>query len=177
MAVSAVRSWTLQDLERMPDDGNKYEVVRGELFVTPAPSYWHQLIVARLAQLLTPYVLEHKLGMVFQARSIVRRRGSETEPDLYVSEIAPQRNWSDAPTPLLVVEVHSHSTRRRDLNQKRAFYMEDAGVPEYWMVDRESRSIRIVRPNGDDAVASERMTWHPAGASRALEFAVGQLFA
>lgn len=176
MAVSAVRAWTVQDLERMPDDGNKYEVVRGELFVTPAPSYWHQLVVARFGQLLTPYVVEQQLGMVFHARSIVRRRGSEVEPDLYVSTVAPRRDWNDAPTPILVVEVHSRSTRRRDLNQKRAYYIEDVGVPEYWMVDRESRSVRVARPGNADDVITGRLAWHPAGASRALEFDVGRLF-
>lgn len=177
MAVSAVRAWTLQDLERMPDDGNKYEVVRGELFVTPAPSYWHQLVLARLSQLLTPYVVEHALGMVFQARSIVRRRGSETEPDLYVSAVSPRRDWNDAPTPLLVIEVHSRSTRRRDLNQKRAFYLEDAGIPEYWMVDRESRSIRVARPSVEDIVTTNQLRWHPSGATRPLDIDVALLFA
>ena len=177
MAVSAVRAWTVEDLDRMPDDGNKYEVVRGELFVTPAPSYWHQLIVSRLARILDPYVIEQQLGMVFQARSIVRRRGSETEPDLYVSAVAPRRDWNDAPTPLLVVEVHSRSTRRRDLNQKRAFYIEDAGIPEYWMVDRESRSLRVARPGIEDLLVTDQLTWQPPAASRPLKFDVPSLFA
>ena len=161
----------------MPDDGNKYEVVRGELFVTPAPSYWHQLIVSRLTRILDPYVIEQQLGMVFQARSIVRRQGSETEPDLYVSAVAPRRDWNDAPTPLLVVEVHSRSTRRRDLNQKRAFYLEDAGIPEYWMVDRKSGSIRVARPALEDLVVTDRLRWHPPAASGPLDLDVASLFA
>ena len=176
MAVSATRAWTIEDLERLPDDGNKYEVIRGELFVTPAPSYWHQLIIVRLAQTLAPYVAEQQLGAVWQARSIVRRRGSEAEPDLYVSGVAERREWSDAPTPLLIAEVSSRSTRRRDMKEKRAYYLEDVGVPEYWMVDRESRSIRVVRRGRDDVVVANQLVWHPASASRPLELNVPSLF-
>lgn len=176
MAVASVRVWTVEDLERMPDDGNKYEVVRGELFVTPAPSYWHQLIVTRLARILDLYAMEQQLGMVFQARSIVRRRGGETEPDLFISEISARRDWNGAPTPSLVVEVESRSTRRRDEKQKRAYYIEDAGIPEYWIVDRESRSIRVARPGVEDMWVTDRLVWRPAGASRPLEFEVGPLF-
>ena len=176
MAVSAVRHWTVEDLEHLPDDGNKYEVVRGELLVTPAPSYWHQLIVARLARVLEPYVLEQNLGMVFQARSIVRRAGGEAEPDLYVSEVSEHRDWNDAPTPLLVVEVQSRSTRYRDERQKRAYYLEDVGIPEYWIVDRKSRSIRIARLGESDVVATTEMHWHPVGASEALQFGLPPLF-
>ena len=175
MAVSATHAWTLRDLERMPDDGNKYEVVRGELFVTPAPSRAHQLVIARLSRILDRYVDEQGLGVVHQARAIVRRRGSESEPDLFVDS-GDATNWNDAPTPLLVVEVHSRTTRRRDLNQKRAYYLDDVGVPEYWMVDRESRTVRVARARQADEIVAGVLTWRPEGAARPLEFDVARLF-
>lgn len=175
MAVPAIQAWTLDDLARMPDDGNKYEVVRGELFVAPAPSRAHQLVIARLARILDRYVEKQGLGVVHQPRAIVRRRGSEAEPDLFVDS-GESMDWNDAPTPCLVVEVHSTATRRRDQNQKRAYYLEDVGVPEYWMVDRESRSIRVARRVLPDAVVASVLRWHPAGASVPLEFEIQPLF-
>ena len=175
MAVSAIQSWTLEELDRLPDDGNKYEVVRGELFVTPAPSRAHQLVIARLCRILDRYVEEQGLGLVHQARSIVRRGGSESEPDLFV-DYGDATDWNDAPTPLLVVEVHSKTTRHRDLNQKRAYYLDDVGVPEYWMVARQSRTVRVARPRKADEIVADVLTWTPEGAARSLEFDVARLF-
>ena len=174
-----LHEWTLDELHRLPDDGNKYELVRGELFVTPAPSNVHQTIIARLTMLLVPYVTRHRVGMVHHARSVVRARGSETEPDLFVRDAAPgvTNNWEDAPAPTLVVEVLSDSTRRRDLGAKRAYYMDDVGVPEYWIVDPETRTIRAARPGQDDAVVTDTMIWHPRGAGEPLDFTVADIFA
>lgn len=172
---SRVKAWTLEELHRLPDDGNKYEVVRGELFVTPAPAPKHQRVIARLLVLLVPYVTKEGVGQVHTARAVVRRAGSEVEPDLYVGWIG--ETWEDSPVPILVVEVLSDSTRRRDLGPKRAFYVEDARVAEYWIVDPEAATIRVVRPGRDDAVVSGTMTWHPAGAADPLTFAVTELVA
>lgn len=180
MAVAVrTKRWTLEELHRLPDDGNKYELVRGELFMTPAPSNAHQTVIARLAAILVPYVATHQLGRVHQARSIVRCRGSEAEPDLFVRADAPSvvNNWEDAPTPIFVVEVLSDATRRRDLNDKRRFYMEDARIPEYWIVDPDARTLRVIRPGQADLTVTDLMTWQPAGAADALAFGVAQLFA
>ncbi len=172
-----VKSWTLEELHRLPDDGNKYELVRGELFVTPAPSNVHEMVIARLSMVLVPYVAEQKLGLVHHARSIIRHGGSEAEPDLFVRAVAAdvRKDWEDAPTPLLVVEVLSDATRQRDLRQKRAFYMEDARVPEYWIVDIDARVIRVVRPGHADLVVGDTITWQPGGAGRPLTFRVTDL--
>src|SRR5687767_8851836 len=70
--------WTLADLHRLPEDGNRYELVRGELFVTPAPSYRHQRLASVLGALLQPYVAAERLGEVCHPRSIVRI-GKDTE--------------------------------------------------------------------------------------------------
>ena len=176
MAVSvALKRWTLEELHSLPDDGNKYEVVRGELFVTPPPSAPHQDIIARLTRLLDRYVEEQGLGWVHTARSVIRRRGSETEPDLFVSH-ALGADWSTTPPPILVAEVLSQTTRRRDLNQKRVYYLEDVGVPEYWVIDRQSRTVTIARLALDDMVVPDTLQWHPRGATRALSIQVPALF-
>ena len=66
--------------------------------------------------------------------------------------------WEQAPLPLLVVEVLSGATRRRDLEQKRAFYM-DAGVPEYWAVDASRREILVVRRGQPDEWCAATIVW------------------
>lgn len=168
-----VKAWTLEELHRLPDDGNKYELVRGELFVTPAPAPKHQQVIARLLMLLVPYVAQQGVGQVHTARAVVRRGGSEVEPDLYVGWIG--ETWEDSPAPILVVEVLSDSTRRRDQGPKRLFYMEDARVPEYWVVDGEAGAIRVVRARHEDLLVTDTMTWQPEGASAPLTFRVTDL--
>jgi Uma2 family endonuclease len=176
MATQSKR-WTLDEVHRLPDDGNKYEVVRGELFVTPTPSEDHETILAFLAAILQPYVLEQHLGLVYRPRAVVRFDGSEVEPDLMVRQPrrAPASDWDDAPTPVLVVEVLSGSTRRRDHVQKRSLYL-DAGVEEYWIIDPERRTLRVVRRGVEDVVTSDAMRWQPSGATAALAFRLDQIF-
>jgi Uma2 family endonuclease len=64
----------------LPDDGDKYELVRGELFATPAPSTDHEMMLVRLTRILAPYVEKHGLGYVFHPRTVLRFEDSETEP-------------------------------------------------------------------------------------------------
>jgi Uma2 family endonuclease len=173
--ANAVKRWTLQELHSLPDDGNKYELVRGELFVTPPPTYDHETIAARLAQILTPYVAAHGLGLVYRPRAVLRFEGSEVEPDLMVRTVAPGADWDRAPVPILVVEVLSPSTRRRDREQKRELYL-DAGVIEYWMVDPESRSVTVVRAGRPDRVETEALNWSPVDADAPLMIEVAGLF-
>jgi Uma2 family endonuclease len=168
--------WTLEQLHRLPNDGNKYELVRGELFVTPPPSVGHEELVAVLARILRAYVEAWSLGRVYTPRAVLRALESEVEPDLMVRPRAgTTRDWSALPLPILIVEILSDSTRRRDLGQKRDFYL-DAGVPEYWIVDGERRTIRVVRQGRDDDLATESLSWHPNEADAPLVVDVRSLF-
>jgi Uma2 family endonuclease len=173
----STHAWTLAELDRLPDDGNKYELVDGQLFVTPAPSPAHEQLVSLLHEILAPYVRAHRLGHVYTPRSVVRRDGSEVEPDLMVRPATATlpETWEEMPTPLLVVEILSRTTRRRDEKQKRAFYRR-IGVAEYWMVDRWSRSIRVVRRDADDRVAASVLEWRPDGAGASLRIDVAAYF-
>ena len=181
MAVALqARKWTLAEMHRLPEDGNKYEVVFGELFVTPPPSVDHEDIAARLSAILTPYVQAERLGYVYHPRAVVRFKGSEVEPDLYVRQRVADpkgndRDWNRAPVPILVVEILSHYTRRRDREQKKELYME-LGVAEYWIVDPEARAISVVSRLAGDRSVDADMLWAPAGAPRELTFRVGELF-
>lgn len=176
MEMAAAKFWTIEELDQLPDDGNTYEVVDGELFVTPAPTFGHEKIIAILARLLDRFVEEHGLGLTFSGRPTVRVRPSSVEPDIIVSPPADDsgQSWEGAPTPLLVVEVHSPSTRRRDRLQKRDFYM-SCRIPEYWMVDPERRCITQVRPGRDDVVAVDTITWRPPGTDAELTFEIATL--
>ncbi len=175
--ATATKRWTLDELHRLPDDGNKYELVRGELFVTPPPTLGHETIAARLSLRLAPYVAAQGLGLVYHPRAVLRIAGSEVEPDLMVRQPPAHAGvkWDKAPLPILVVEIVSPYTRRRDQVQKRSLYM-DAGVGEYWLVDPEQRTIVIVKAGEPDRIAREQLTWTPAGASSQLYIELAELF-
>ena len=181
MAVAIqTREWTLAEMHRLPEDGNKYELVRGELFVTPAPRDEHESIAARLNDMLAPYVKLQGLGQVFRPRAVMRYRGSEVEPDLMVRARHPDRrgddsDWTRAPIPILVVEILSDYTRHRDRREKKELYM-DAGVAEYWIVDAEERSITVVRPGAAELTTHDLLSWSPKGASNPLSFRVADVF-
>jgi Uma2 family endonuclease len=169
--------WTLEELHSLPDDGNKYELVHGELFVTPAPTVQHEEILARLTRLLAPFVSTNELGDVYHPRSVIRFRGSEVEPDLMVRQPHPEpdRGWESWPVPVVVVEVISPGTRRRDHEQKKAFYRE-AGVAEYWIVDSELRRVTVVRAGSDHSIESKRVEWRPPGGEMTLTVDLEELF-
>jgi Uma2 family endonuclease len=169
--------WTLDELDRLPDDGNKYELVRGELFVTPAPSPRHERIVVVLSDILGDYVRAHGIGRAFRARAVVRVKGNEVEPDIMVRQWTAhaQEKWEHVPLPLLVVEVLSGVTRRRDSSSKREFYL-DLGIPDYWIVDGTARTIRSIRPGTEDVVASDVLSWHPLKAAEPLALDIPAMF-
>ena len=175
--ATETKPWTLQELDRLPDDGNRYEVVWGELYVTPAPSNTHEMVAAELSRVLGPYVQANGLGIVLHPRAVIQRQKSQLEPDLMVRARWRSNNerWVDAPLPILVVEVLSATTHWRDVGRKREFYMA-VGVPEYWMVDPRSRSVTVVRQGREDEVMRERLSWQPAGAAEALEIELAEVF-
>jgi Uma2 family endonuclease len=173
------RKWTLAQLHRLPQDGNKYELVRGELFVTPPPGNAHETILAKLNELLAPYVRHHGLGHVYRPHAVMRFEGSEVEPDLMVRADHPDQrgndsDWTRAPIPILVVEVLSDATRRRDMNQKKSLYL-DAGVADYWVVDPEARTVAVMSGTSV-TIVSERITWSPAGATTPLTLELPDIF-
>ena len=175
MALSTHR-WTRADLERLPDDGNRYEVIHGELLVSPAPRPAHEELVYALRRILEPYCDRERIGKVSDANPAFVTDDSEVIPDLVVRErmSPPPERWDDAPKPILVVEVLSESTRRADRIKKRAFYLE-TGIPEYWIVDGNSRTIQVVTATRDE-VADDAVVWQPAGVTRSLHIGVRAFF-
>jgi len=152
------KRWMLEQLRRLSDDGNRYEVVHGELFVTPAPRRSHEIILARLNDILVPFVRDHRWSMVFRQRAAVRFDGSGVEPDSMAQQAyaIAESSWDTAPTPILVVEMLSDVTRRRDLGVKRVLYL-GADVTDYWVVEEDTKSVRVIRNGVPDGVVTGEM--------------------
>lgn len=132
---------TREDLDRMPDDGNRYELIEGEIVMSPSPRPRHQLVVTELIVLLHSACPDRLL--VSQAPfDVVLGEHTVVEPDLLVIDPAGLDDRGMNGPPVLVVEVLSPSTRRRDLGQKKRVY-EQAGVGAYWVVDVEGDEIAV----------------------------------
>ena len=156
---------TADELDDMPADGNRYEIIDGELFVTPPPSMRHQRAQMRLIARLLPYV--ESLGLeLFAAPTDVRASPiTQVEPDLLVvprrRDLARGPNWVPMPQLHLAVEVLSPSTKRVDRGKKRTLYVSQ-GVVEYWIVDVDGRAIEVSVPGEPTArVLRELLTWRP----------------
>ena len=169
---SLKRDWTVADLAELPDDGNRYEVLDGELYVTPAPTFDHQTALQLLFLLIADYLDREPIAYVYIAPADVTfspRRG--VQPDLFV--IPPHsgrrpRRFEDVGHLALAVEVISASSSRADRVAKRTVYREE-GVEVYWVVDLDSRTIERSTPADPRVeVLSDRIEWLPAGASQPL---------
>jgi len=144
---------TWDDVQQLPDDGNRYEAIEGALYVTPAPSVRHQVISFRLERELARVLADAGHGQVLHAPIGVRfpATGEGAQPDiLFVSN---ERRGIVAPdelegAPDLVVEILSPSTAQRDRDIKRRLYQRQ-GVAEYWIVDPDAEAVDVWRFSGN----------------------------
>lgn len=138
VSMPAVRTdWTVDMLDALPDDGNRYEIIDGELFVTPAPSNWHQLVVGALHARLRAYLRPSNIARAMVSPSDVRREDSKrnrVQPDVYAVRLIdgeqPEYPYKLADL-ILCAEVESPSTVACDYQTKRRLYLA-GGIPEYW---------------------------------------------
>ena len=139
---------TYDDFLLFPDDGKRHELIEGEHYVTPSPNLRHQTIVGALHLLMATWLESHALGRIFLSPlDVVLTEHDVVEPDLlYVSHArdAALTGTHVRGVPELLIEVASHSTRRRDETIKRRLY-ERMGVVEYWIVDPEIDVVRVYR--------------------------------
>jgi len=140
---------TWQDVQQLPDDGNRYEAIEGDLYVTPAPSLRHQTIAKRLFRALARILEGEGHGEVWFAPLGVwfPETDEGVQPDLVF--VSGARRGIVAPeglrgAPDLVVEILSPTTAARDTGVKRRLY-ERHGVGEYWIVDAESAAVDVWR--------------------------------
>jgi Uma2 family endonuclease len=179
----ARRGWSYAEFARLPDDGNRYEVLDGELCVTPSPRPAHQDVVGALTERLRPFVRRNGLGRVYPGPvDVLFREGDYLVPDLVFVRrdqlhLVTERGVEC--TPDLVVEIVSPSTALRDRTVKRERYAR-LGVPEYWIIDADARRVEVYRLQMDadePHVVTDRLTWQPLAGGPGLEFKVNDLLA
>lgn len=136
----AATDWTVADAEGMPEDGNRYEVIDGELFVTPCPDPRHQVRAFDLAKVLDA-ACPAELLLIAGPVGVTIGTRRHLEPDLAVKPRVGYRD--DTVVPLLVVEVLSPSTWRNDVRRKRQVYAE-TGVPSYWIMDPLAPALTLL---------------------------------
>lgn len=178
MGMAAPIYYSADMVRALPDDGNRYETVHGELLVTPAPRLPHQYVVTQLVLQLGPYLVRNAVGQVFTSPADISwAEDVLVQPDVFVAAMDEARtlDWARIKTLLLAVEVLSRSTRRYDRFTKRRAYQE-FHVPRYWMVDIEGQAVEVWTPEATvPTVERERVTWRPNGASEPLVIPVAEL--
>jgi Uma2 family endonuclease len=184
MAMPAAHThWTVDMLDALPDDGQRYEIIDGTLFVTPSPSDLHQYVVGELYAQLLQYLRGSGVGHPVMAPTDVRRgdrRRNRVQPDVFVVRVADGKRPAypfGMDTLLLVAEVQSPSNAAYDYHEKRKLYLAN-GVPEYWVVNPDARNISRWRMAGDPGeVLSQRIEWHPVGMKTPLSIDIPSFFA
>lgn len=168
MAVVAVAGGlTRAELDALPDDGRRHELIDGAIIMTPSPEIGHQRIVLRLAIALDAVLVTTDLEVVIAPFDVLLN-DNVVEPDILVAPSGALVGRQLAAAPRLVVEVRSPSTRWIDEGRKREIYQE-AGIPSYWLVDPTTPAITVLElvdgTYGEVATASGEGTvevQHPA---------------
>jgi Uma2 family endonuclease len=165
--IPEARRYTVQEVLDFPDDGNRYEVVQGELLVSPAPRHRHQIILARLFIRLQGYLegLGISDSVLWSPADITwgkHPRDAEdlVQPDLFVPDPdKPGKEWLDIARLELAVEALSPSSLRADRVVKRKTYQRH-GVKTYWVIDDDAKLVEVWRP-GDERpeIITDLLTW------------------
>lgn len=138
--------FTYEDYLLLPEDGKQYEIIEGELFMTPAPIIKHQNVLSELGERLRRFVLKNHLGNVFYAPcDVIFSKTNVVQPDiLFISKanqaIVTEKNIQGAPD--LLIEITSASTKEKDVILKKKLYAK-FGVKEYWIVFMEEEKIEV----------------------------------
>jgi len=149
--------FTYQDYLQLPEDRKRWELIGGDFYVTPAPTFGHQSILANMFLILHGFVTRQNLGIVrFAPLDIYLSEYDVVQPDLVFiatsrSSIITEANIQGAPD--LVAEVLSPSTAERDQSLKRRLYAR-YGVREYWLVDGETRIVTVLTSGGEEFIAA-----------------------
>ena len=179
MGMAAPIYYTAETVRALPDDGNRYETVHGELLVTPAPRAWHQEVMLRLVTALRAYLQANPVGVALASPADISW-GPDilVQPDVFVVALDEARtlDWARMRTLFLAVEVLSPSTARYDRFTKRRLYQE-VGVATYWVVDPDAREVEVWTPEAAFPVrVRDSLSWAPAGASAPFTLEMDKLF-
>lgn len=184
MPATTRQAWTRAEvlalIDANPLHTPRYELVDGELLVTPAPTGIHQKAVLQIIVALHPYLERTALGELLVSPSDVQLEpDSLVQPDLYVVPPLEGRRLITANTAkelLLAIEVVSPSSGRHDCGKKREFYQRT--VPEYWIVDTEARCVERSRQSSEEfEIQHDCLEWHPLGADAPFVMKLDRFFA
>jgi Uma2 family endonuclease len=184
MGMPAVeRRWSLREvralIEESPLATPRYELVDGELLVTPSPVSRHQMAVTRLLVALVAYCDKEQVGKALTSPCDVELEGeSLLQPDIFVVPAAEWRRLGGG-LPVrelsLAVEVLSPGSSRHDRVRKRPLYQRN--VPEYWLVDLDARLIERWRSADErPELVTSSLEWRPEGAAQPFGLDVDHYF-
>jgi len=167
MPMPLANYFTAADVRALPDDGNRYETVFGELLVTSEVSGLHQVVFGRLLLAFGNYLAERDIfGTLWAPSHLSFRPDCLVKPDLFVADLAAftaSDDWADIRTVYLAIEITSESSARADRFPKRRFYQQQH-IPRYWIVDIDLRQVEVWTPEAlFPVIERERLVWrHPA---------------
>ena len=176
--------WTYSEFARLPDDdGKRREIIADELVVTPSPRRGHQRVVMDLGTVLNAFVRAHDLGELYPAPiDVLFAEGDYVQPDLVFvlggrEEVLTDRGVEGPPD--LVIEVTSPSTEERDRGLKLDRYRH-YGVPEYWVVDPDERTVEVWRFAEDTREpvthrSGDLLRWTPVEGGPTLDVSVAEV--
>ena len=176
------RRWTEEQFYAARDaapPGERWELVDGEVLVTPSPHWTHQRVAMRLAVALDVYVRRQSLGEVFAAPLDVNLQpGLVLQPDILVVPTGVLRVREDVVDRLLLaVELISPTSARHDRVVKRPAYQRNR-VPEYWVVDETSGTVERWFPDDErPEIVAQQLVWNPQGASESFVLDLVDFFA
>jgi Uma2 family endonuclease len=172
--------WTAEMVRALPDDRRRYEVLDGELHVSPSPSLPHQRVVGELFVALSRYLRETGIGDAMVSPADIEFSPRRMlQPDVFAFPTVAgrrPRSWRELLPLLLAVEVLSPSTARIDRQTKRRIYQGE-GVPEFWVVDLDARLIERWRPADErPEVIAGILEWQPKAGIPPLRIVLTDLF-
>jgi Uma2 family endonuclease len=181
MPAAEKRRWTVAEVRALPEEpGKRYEVVDGELLVSPGPVFRHQFMEFELMKILDRYLSAERRAWVLGSRADVEPdEYTMVQPDVFVVPAIGSRrpvDWAEAGRLLLVIEILSPGTARHDRVVKRALYRRMGA--EYWIVDLDARVVERWVPGAPRPdVISDRIEWRLEGAPDVLAIDLPALFA
>lgn len=181
MAATPFSVTTLDEFFALPEDtARRHELLDGHYVVSPEASFRHQRASGLLGRVLLPALAGRpELELLAVPGDIVLNPKTVVAPDLCVipRPASAQVHWREVGRPLLVIELLSRSTAARDRGVKRRLYQQ-AGIPEYWIVDLDARLVERWRP-GDDRpeILSETLVWQVSESAAPFEVDLTAFFA
>jgi Uma2 family endonuclease len=172
-----LRRFTVDELDAFPDDGNRYELLDGVLFVTPSPGLPHQMVATNLAAILRVFLLD-EAGVFVAAPGVIQIRPNlRMEPDVLVGRLPLSgARWEDVPEHWLAVEVSGPASRVLDRDYKRDSYLQ-VGVLEVWRVDLATETIVVSKAGVEnDRPHGIELTWRSPASGRELRVDIPALF-